>query len=201
MKHFVYSSFQSDLEGYQGDLLDLFDQVGDNSDLCLDLDTPEVTCPPEQATAPALSIQTDTCTTTTMTASQGPELDHKYCRSPLPSDSGISTERYSTESPISPALSDANSVLSPQSGGMSPSGLSRSDSISDSGDQSTGSPLGGGLEDLQLADMNFDAFADGNLDMRSDYEKLIKSIDTSDTALDIDGKLMMVGTALIDLLV
>lgn len=164
---------QSDLEGYSGDLLDLLDQVGGDDDFGSES---TAMCLPEQ------NVLSDISVYTRMDSHKDHETDHKYCRSPLPSDSGVSME-----SPVSPPLSEStHSAGSPLSGGTSPSqsGMSRSDSVSDSSNPN--SPLGGGVEDLQLTDMGLDSFADTDWSLLAEYDKLIENNGGEDTTLDMD---------------
>ena len=76
------------------------------------------------------------------------DLDHQYSRSPLVSDSGISSEV-----PTSPPLSDgADSPFSLPS----QDGKMEGSPVSYDRDSMLASPLGGGVEDLQLTDFMFD---------------------------------------------
>ena len=186
---------QSDLEGYHGDLLKL-------------LDTDDIASIPLSKATTAFCDQTTPEQTKTIiypahTPSQGSIAmdtrdyvsDHKYCRSPLRSDSGMPSPPHSdsgvSSGPVSPPLSDygmqsgADSPLSTaQSSGQNPS---RSNSAGDS------SPLGGGIEDLQLTDLGFDAFAEADVNLLTEYEKLVNSIGgKTDTALDMGRSTMFV---------
>lgn len=108
--------------------------------------------------------------------------DHRYCRSPLQSDSGLSDGPHSP--PLSETNSEAHSPLSSDSGRISDSeaSLQRSNSNqSRSDDPTTGSPLGAGMEDLQMSDIDL-----GTLDTTSLFanEDLFRCIpDTSSVNL------------------
>jgi len=115
------------------------------------------------------------------------QLDHKYCRSPESSDTGLS----GSESPYSPGHNDISNLASPFSdNNASPQTFDHYDhtsngTLDDSPDikleQPTLSPLGTGIEDLGfLGDINFD-----NIDPDDFLSSFTKSL-ISDTNIDMD---------------
>ena len=148
------------------------------------------TSPSTDDQALGLSTTTDETTNTHFLAGHPP--DHKYCRSPLPSDSGFS----SSDGPLSPPYSEhpsvANSPFSDNSGA--------SPNRSDSENVLTGSPaeqikmdspLGGAVEDVQISDFNFETLDTSNL---LQDEDLLKSL-AADNNVSINlGKLCQLQT-------
>jgi hypothetical protein len=124
--------------------------------------------------------ETETLLTNNVQRTDSAEFDHKYSRSPITSSSCASVEGSA-----SPPLSDVHAD-SPF-GNMSPSSNSADDlaEMSPPGAFSQMSPLGGGVEDLQLKDFNFDTLdTSGILQDDDDFLKTVISL--TDTNIDMD---------------
>ena len=154
--------FQSDL-GLSDDLLNL---LNDDS-----LKSIGVTLPQNEES------QISICETVVETV----ETDHQYCSRPhlksVSSDSGISSQ---SGGPVSPQNSE--SMIDSPVGGMSPQSYTTDDQTSMSPTyqgETANSPLGGGVEDLQLSDFNFDTLDPNALMSDDDFFKSLVS-DVSD---------------------
>lgn len=122
------------------------------------------------------------------------EIDHQYCRSPHPSQSSIQSDSgacsdFSCHSPLSEARVTPDNIFS---GNSSPS-------YSDKPDQSpgsavsyeqqnsyTGSPLGGGVENLNMMDFNMDTLDPSSLLEDDDFFSSLTATDPLSFNLDMD---------------
>ena len=122
------------------------------------------------------------------TEAQTVEFDHQYCSRPhlksISSDSGISNDT-SSNGPISPPTSD-NFSDSPTSG-MSPrSSHDDLPHMSPLNEETADSPLGGGYEDLQLGDFNFESLDTSALLTDDDFlNSIVEDPSTSNITLDL----------------
>ena len=111
---------------------------------------------------------------------QSVEFDHQYCSRPhlksVSSDSGISNDSTSN-GPISPQISEGYSDSVSPTSGMSPRSSAEDPPLNE---DMADSPLGGGVEDLQLTDFNFDSLDTSALLTDDDFFSSIVQDSTSD---------------------
>ena len=111
---------------------------------------------------------------------QSVEFDHQYCSRPhlksVSSDSGISNDTTSN-GPTSPQLSEGYSDSVSPTSRMSPRPSTEDPALNE---DMADSPLGGGVEDLQLNDFNFDSLDTSALLTDDDFFSSIVQDSTSD---------------------
>ena len=164
--------FQNDL-GLSDDLLNLL-----NDDSLKTIGASSITIPDFKATPQVIET----------TEVQTVEFDHQYCSRPhlksVSSDSGISNDS-SSNGPTSPNTSE-NFSETPTSG-MSPrSTHDELSHMSPLNEETADSPLGGGYEDLQLGDFNFESLDTSALLTDDDFlSSIVQDSSTSNITLDL----------------